>query len=79
MPLEEVFKQLKTSRGGLSTEDAEVRLQIFGPNKLEEKPVSTAVLELAYTVNLQLVFEASKIIILEPEIELNQESIFYID
>ncbi|KAF7140168.1 hypothetical protein RHSIM_Rhsim06G0128600 [Rhododendron simsii] len=36
-PLEEVFEQLRTSRGGLTSEDAEVRLQIFGPNKLEEK------------------------------------------
>ncbi|KAG5544966.1 hypothetical protein RHGRI_017431 [Rhododendron griersonianum] len=36
-PLEDVFEQLRTSRGGLTSEDAEVRLQIFGPNKLEEK------------------------------------------
>lgn len=41
MPLEEVFEQLRTSREGLSSEDAEVRLKIFGPNMLEEKPVST--------------------------------------
>ncbi|CAH2080463.1 unnamed protein product [Thlaspi arvense] len=40
LPLEEVFEQLRTSRAGLTTEDAEVRLKIFGPNKLEEKPVS---------------------------------------
>lgn len=45
LPLEEVFEQLRTSRAGLSTEDAEIRLKIFGPNKLEEKPVSTTVLE----------------------------------
>lgn len=38
LPLEEVFEQLRTSRGGLSSEDAEARLKIFGPNKLEEKP-----------------------------------------
>ncbi|KAI8531097.1 hypothetical protein RHMOL_Rhmol11G0110800 [Rhododendron molle] len=36
-PLEEVFEQLRTFRGGLSSEDVEVRLQIFGPNNLEEK------------------------------------------
>ena len=41
MPLEEVFELLRTSREGLSSDDAEARLMIFGPNKLEEKPVST--------------------------------------
>ncbi|KAG5545051.1 hypothetical protein RHGRI_017500 [Rhododendron griersonianum] len=43
-PLEEVFEQLRTSEGGLTSEDAEVRLQIFGPNKLEEKTVSIKLL-----------------------------------
>lgn len=36
----EVFERLRTSKTGLTSEDAEVRLKIFGPNKLEEKPVS---------------------------------------
>lgn len=39
IPLEEVFEQLKTSPRGLSSEDAEARLQIFGPNQLEERKV----------------------------------------
>jgi len=39
VPLEEVFGELRTSRYGLTTVDAEARLTIFGPNKLEEKPV----------------------------------------
>jgi len=39
VPLEEVFEQLRTSRAGLSSADAEARLVLFGPNKLEEKPV----------------------------------------
>lgn len=39
MPLEEVFEQLRTSRSGLSAADAAARLQLFGPNKLEEKRV----------------------------------------
>ncbi|KAJ8621234.1 hypothetical protein MRB53_029763 [Persea americana] len=39
IPLEEVFEQLRTSQAGLSSTDAEARLIIFGPNKLEEKPV----------------------------------------
>jgi H+-transporting ATPase len=33
----EVFEQLQCSREGLSTEEGNKRLQIFGPNKLEEK------------------------------------------
>ncbi|KAJ0007737.1 hypothetical protein Pint_29475 [Pistacia integerrima] len=41
LPLNEVFEQLRTSAQGLSSEDAEVRLKIFGPNKLEEKTVIT--------------------------------------
>ncbi|CAI8615820.1 unnamed protein product [Vicia faba] len=36
IPLEQVFELLKTSPTGLSSDDAEARLQIFGPNKLEE-------------------------------------------
>ncbi|KAL9275596.1 ATPase 2, plasma membrane-type-like protein, partial [Drosera capensis] len=37
IPLEEVFQQLKCSREGLTTDEGQKRLQIFGPNKLEEK------------------------------------------
>ncbi|KAF7154672.1 hypothetical protein RHSIM_Rhsim01G0038300 [Rhododendron simsii] len=37
IPIEEVFEQLKCTREGLSTEEGEKRLQIFGFNKLEEK------------------------------------------
>lgn len=37
IPVEEVFEQLKCTKGGLSGEEGEKRLQIFGPNKLEEK------------------------------------------
>lgn len=39
IPLEQVFELLKTSPTGLSSDDAEARLQIFGPNKLEERKV----------------------------------------
>jgi len=41
IPLEEVFEQLRTSHRGLSSDDAEARIEIFGPNKLEEKKVRT--------------------------------------
>ncbi|RRT40916.1 hypothetical protein B296_00038860, partial [Ensete ventricosum] len=37
IPVEEVFAQLKCSHEGLSAAEGEQRLQIFGPNKLEEK------------------------------------------
>ncbi|RWR91086.1 ATPase 9, plasma membrane-type-like protein [Cinnamomum micranthum f. kanehirae] len=40
IPIEEVFEQLKCTKQGLSTEEGEQRLQIFGPNKLEEKTES---------------------------------------
>ncbi|KEH32174.1 putative proton-exporting ATPase [Medicago truncatula] len=40
IPIEEVFKQLKCTREGLTSAEGENRLQIFGPNKLEEKTES---------------------------------------
>ncbi|XP_008804905.1 plasma membrane ATPase-like [Phoenix dactylifera] len=40
IPVEEVFEQLKCTREGLSASEGENRLQIFGPNKLEEKKES---------------------------------------
>lgn len=38
--MEEVFENLRCSREGLSSTQAEQRLAIFGPNKLEEKKVT---------------------------------------
>jgi hypothetical protein len=40
IPIEEVFEQLRCSKEGLTTEEGENRIKIFGPNKLEEKSVS---------------------------------------
>ncbi|KAK3021820.1 hypothetical protein RJ639_047175 [Escallonia herrerae] len=37
IPVHEVFEQLKSSKAGLTTEEGQQRLQLFGPNKLEEK------------------------------------------
>ncbi|XP_059596530.1 plasma membrane ATPase 4-like [Vitis vinifera] len=37
IPIEEVFEQLKCTKDGLTSEEGEHRLQIFGHNKLEEK------------------------------------------
>ncbi|KAL7114272.1 hypothetical protein ACP275_04G110300 [Erythranthe tilingii] len=40
MPVEEVFVQLQCSKEGLTNDEAEKRLNVFGPNKLEEKTES---------------------------------------
>ncbi|GAB4841982.1 ATPase 9, plasma membrane-type [Ancistrocladus abbreviatus] len=40
IPIEEVYEQLKCTKEGLSSEEGKQRLQIFGPNKLEEKKES---------------------------------------
>lgn len=39
IPIDEVFEQLKCTHEGLSSAEGANRLQIFGPNKLEEKKV----------------------------------------
>lgn len=39
IPIEEVFAQLRCTKEGLTQEEADARLAIFGPNKLEEKKV----------------------------------------
>ncbi|CAN6573128.1 unnamed protein product [Malus baccata var. baccata] len=37
IPVQEVFEQLNCTKEGLSSDEGQKRLQIFGPNKLEEK------------------------------------------
>ncbi|CAI0427848.1 unnamed protein product [Linum tenue] len=62
IPLEEVFEQLKCSREGLSSEEGANRLQIFGPNKLEEKKESKILKFLGFMWNpLSWVMEAAAI------------------
>ncbi|XP_057505087.1 ATPase 10, plasma membrane-type-like [Actinidia eriantha] len=62
LPLEEVFEELRTSRAGLTSEDAEVRLKIFGPNKLEEKPENKFLKFLSFMWNpLSWVMEAAAV------------------
>ena len=39
VPVEEVFETLKCTKEGLTSEEGNTRLNIFGPNKLEEKKV----------------------------------------
>ncbi|CAA2995538.1 plasma membrane ATPase 4 [Olea europaea subsp. europaea] len=62
VPIEEVFEQLKCTREGLSPEEGANRLQIFGPNKLEEKKESKILKFLGFMWNpLSWVMEAAAI------------------
>ena len=62
IPIEEVFEQLKCTREGLSAEEGANRLQIFGPNKLEEKKESKFLKFLGFMWNpLSWVMEAAAV------------------
>nr|KYP57223.1 Plasma membrane ATPase [Cajanus cajan] len=62
IPVEEVFEQLKCSRAGLSSDEGASRLQVFGPNKLEEKKESKLLKFLGFMWNpLSWVMEAAAI------------------
>ncbi|KAJ8458984.1 hypothetical protein OPV22_031910 [Ensete ventricosum] len=62
IPLEEVFENLRCGREGLTAEQAQQRLEIFGPNKLEEKKESKALKFLGFMWNpLSWVMEAAAI------------------
>ncbi|KAA8541969.1 hypothetical protein F0562_023121 [Nyssa sinensis] len=51
IPVEEVFEQLKCTREGLTSDEGQQRLQIFGPNKLEEKKESKVLKFLGFMWN----------------------------
>ncbi|KAL2236848.1 plasma membrane ATPase 4-like [Sesamum indicum] len=60
IPVEEVFEQLKCTKEGLTSEEGENRLKIFGPNKLEEKKESKILKFLGFMWNpLSWVMEAA--------------------
>ncbi|XP_038884616.1 plasma membrane ATPase 4-like [Benincasa hispida] len=60
IPIEEVFEQLKCTREGLTSEEGAHRLQVFGPNKLEEKKESKILKFLGFMWNpLSWVMEAA--------------------
>ncbi|KAK4265495.1 hypothetical protein QN277_026543 [Acacia crassicarpa] len=62
IPVDEVFEQLKCTREGLSSEEGANRLQIFGPNKLEEKKESKFLKFLGFMWNpLSWVMEAAAV------------------
>ncbi|XXG56720.1 hypothetical protein AAC387_Pa03g4062 [Persea americana] len=63
MPIKVLFKQLKCTKEGLTSEDAANRLQIFGPNKLKEKKESKILKFLSFMWNpLSWVMQLSAII-----------------
>ncbi|XP_042066053.1 plasma membrane ATPase-like [Salvia splendens] len=51
LPLEEVFAKLQCSREGLASTEAERRLELFGPNKLEEKTENKLLIFLGFMWN----------------------------
>ncbi|XP_022750387.1 plasma membrane ATPase 4-like isoform X1 [Durio zibethinus] len=62
IPVEEVFERLKCTSAGLTTEEGTIRLQVFGPNKLEEKKESKFLKFLGFMWNpLSWVMEAAAI------------------
>ncbi|KAL5774852.1 hypothetical protein ACOSP7_012409 [Xanthoceras sorbifolium] len=62
IPVEEVFEQLNCTKNGLSSEEGQKRLEIFGPNKLEEKRESKFLKFLGFMWNpLSWVMEAAAI------------------
>ncbi|KAL8141955.1 hypothetical protein V2J09_014987 [Rumex salicifolius] len=62
IPIEEVFENLRCSKEGLTSEGAQERLTIFGPNKLEEKKESKFLKFLGFMWNpLSWVMEAAAI------------------
>ncbi|XP_061961740.1 plasma membrane ATPase 4-like [Populus nigra] len=63
IPVSEVFQQLQCTKEGLSTEEGQKRLQIFGPNKLEEKRESKLLKFLGFMWNpLSWVMEGAAIV-----------------
>lgn len=62
IPIEEVFEQLRCSRAGLTSDEVEERLNIFGHNKLEEKSENKFLKFLGFMWNpLSWVMEAAAI------------------
>lgn len=54
--MEEVFEELKCTKQGLTSDEASYRLDLFGPNKLEEKKVSSWFFSLFKNMNIDEIF-----------------------
>ncbi|KAK7255160.1 hypothetical protein RIF29_28564 [Crotalaria pallida] len=62
IPVDQVFAQLKCSKEGLTNEEGQNRLELFGPNKLEEKKENKVLKFLGFMWNpLSWVMEAAAI------------------
>ncbi|BAT98614.1 hypothetical protein VIGAN_09228100 [Vigna angularis var. angularis] len=62
IPLDQVFEQLNCSKEGLTNEEGRKRMELFGPNKLEEKKESKVLKFLGFMWNpLSWVMEAAAI------------------
>ena len=55
MPIEDLLASLKTSQSGLSTEEAENRLLIYGYNELAARKRRTGIVEFIYHLRNPLV------------------------
>ncbi|KAJ7535143.1 hypothetical protein O6H91_12G020200 [Diphasiastrum complanatum] len=63
IPLEEVFNKLKCSRSGLTTAEADLRIALVGPNKLEEQKENRLLKFLSFMWNpLSWVMELAAIV-----------------
>eukprot|EP00258_Populus_trichocarpa_P036449 XP_024452468.1 plasma membrane ATPase [Populus trichocarpa] len=63
IPVEEVFQRLQCTKDGLSTEEGQKRLEIFGPNKLEERKESKILKFLGFMWNpLSWVMEGAAVV-----------------
>ncbi|XP_004486623.1 plasma membrane ATPase 4 [Cicer arietinum] len=62
IPVDEVFRELNCTKEGLTNEEGQKRLSVFGPNKLEEKKESKVLKFLGFMWNpLSWVMEAAAI------------------
>lgn len=52
IPVEEVFEKLKCTEAGLTSDEVQKRLEVFGYNKLEEKKVSNYLIMLLHFYSL---------------------------
>ena len=52
IPIEEVLEKLKCTTAGLTSDEVQERLEVFGYNKLEEKKVSCSSKFLSYYLSL---------------------------
>lgn len=55
LPIEELFARLQTSQSGLSSEEVENRLRIYGPNELAKRRRRTGVVEFLFHLSNPLI------------------------